>query len=85
MASARYSEDLVAVFAECRDGKSLREIAQASGLDVGTVLQVVNRGRVPQYDTLARLADGLGVKGGKRRELFAAAGYVELRKEPVPA
>lgn len=73
-----YSEQFAAALRDHLGDRSQSAVAQAAGCDRATLNRMVRQGRVPSRELLAKVADALPLTGQPRRELFAAAGYVEL-------
>jgi hypothetical protein len=78
---AGYSETLKEMMDRIVGDRSFREAAEAARCDHTILFSMVRHGRIPRRETLRRVADGFGVTGRQRADLFAAAGYVELPEE----
>lgn len=76
MSETQYSEDLPAVMERVIDRRTLDDVARLARVDASLLSRMRSRGKVPRRETVARIADNLGLRPGLRRDLFRACGYV---------
>lgn len=80
-----YNEQLREVMTRVLGGRSTRIAAAEIGCDSSLLWHMHRHGKVPRRETVIRIAEGLNLDAGLRRDLFLAAGYVDFAAEEVAA